>query len=251
MNNQVLSDLHFEFHQVLGKEFITNYLAPCLPHNAIDVLVIAVDLCVGKSILVGLNFLADVYKKVPIIYVPGNHEYYHSSFGSMEKEFRELADRYKNLYILDNKFLVLDGYYFVGSTLWFPEFPGVGGLLPRLSDASCIANFTNEVFSENKKCVDFLKWHVSRDSIVVTHMLPSPKSISEKYKGNSLNELFMCDMDFLIEERQPKLWIHGHTHESTNYLHGKTHVVCNPLGYVGHDVNASFLPNMVFDVGNP
>ena len=34
-----------------------------------------------------------------------------------------------------------------------------------------------------------------------------------------------------VRERQPKLWIHGHSHDRCDYLLGKTRVVANPLGY--------------------
>ena len=30
---------------------------------------------------------------------------------------------------------------------------------------------------------------------------------------------------------QPKLWIHGHTHDRCDYAIGNTRVVANPLGY--------------------
>ena len=32
-------------------------------------------------------------------------------------------------------------------------------------------------------------------------------------------------------EYQPKLWIHGHSHDRCDYLLRKTRVVANPLGY--------------------
>ncbi len=44
-------------------------------------------------------------------------------------------------------------------------------------------------------------------------------------------------MDELILKRQPALWVHGHTHDSADYHLGSTHVVCNPFGYLGHELN--------------
>ena len=35
----------------------------------------------------------------------------------------------------------------------------------------------------------------------------------------------------LIERYQPTLWVHGHVHNSSDYLVGKTRVLCNPHGY--------------------
>jgi len=46
------------------------------------------------------------------------------------------------------------------------------------------------------------------------------------------------------------LWIHGHTHDSFDYLVRDTRVVCNPRGYVKHDIqeNASFDPALVVQI---
>ena len=37
-----------------------------------------------------------------------------------------------------------------------------------------------------------------------------------------------------------ELWVHGHTHDSTDYQLGRTMVLCNPLGYAGVEVNPFF-----------
>jgi len=81
--------------------------------------------------------------------------------------------------------------------------------------------------------------HVTRDPgsyIVVGHHCPSELSVAACYKGDLLNGAFRSKLDDFIESRpQIKLWLHGHTHHNFNYWIGKTHVVCNPRGYVGHE----------------
>ena len=37
-------------------------------------------------------------------------------------------------------------------------------------------------------------------------------------------------LESIIEEYQPKLWIHGHTHVPCDYKIFATRVVCNPRG---------------------
>lgn len=59
---------------------------------------------------------------------------------------------------------------------------------------------------------------------------------------------FVCDVEPLVAAAQPKLWIHGHTHESVDYRVGRTRVVCNPHGYAGHAVNARFDPRFTVEV---
>jgi hypothetical protein len=44
------------------------------------------------------------------------------------------------------------------------------------------------------------------------------------------------------------LWIHGHTHESFDYVVNGTRVVCNPRGYAPRDLNPAFDPGLTVDV---
>ena len=39
--------------------------------------------------------------------------------------------------------------------------------------------------------------------------------------------------------KPPKLWIHGHMHNRSDYMIGDTRIVCNPRGYAGHDWHAA------------
>ena len=50
----------------------------------------------------------------------------------------------------------------------------------------------------------------------------------------------------LIEERQPALWVHGHTHDSCDYRVGNTRVICNPRGY--ENENGAFDPGQAVRV---
>ena len=48
---------------------------------------------------------------------------------------------------------------------------------------------------------------------------------------------FASNLDALIEERRPALWVHGHTHTSFDYeFAGGTRVICNPKGYGNENV---------------
>lgn len=82
--------------------------------------------------------------------------------------------------------------------------------------------------------------------VVITHHLPSFKSVAARYKNSALNPCFASQTDDLVMQLQPALWIHGHTHASVSYILGKTRVLCNPRGYGAE--NASFNPMMVVEV---
>jgi hypothetical protein len=78
--------------------------------------------------------------------------------------------------------------------------------------------------------------------------LPSFASAAQQYAGNPLNRYFVCDQEALISRVQPRSWLLGHTHESFDYLLGDTRVLCNPLGYVGHELNSRFNDALVIDI---
>jgi DNA polymerase V len=89
---------------------------------------------------------------------------------------------------------------------------------------------------------------VREGSIVVTHMLPSQRSIAPQFARSPLNPFFLCDVEELILERAPQLWVHGHTHVSCDYEIGRTRVVCNPFGYARVEENARFDEGKIVDV---
>jgi hypothetical protein len=67
--------------------------------------------------------------------------------------------------------------------------------------------------------------------VVVTHHLPSYQSVPDCFRGDQLNRFYVCNQERLIVEKQPQLWLHGHTHTPCDYLVDETRIVCNPLGY--------------------
>jgi Icc-related predicted phosphoesterase len=74
-----------------------------------------------------------------------------------------------------------------------------------------------------------------RKRVVITHHAPSYNSISPGFENSNLNSAFVSDLDKLMIQYNPVLWVHGHTHSSCNYVIGKTHVISNPCGYYGEN----------------
>ena len=100
MKLHILSDLHIEFEG----------FSP--PETSADVVVLAGDICVGAA---GIEWAARQFPDVPVIYVPGNHEYYGFDIGSAD-EWCSTAPA--NIHVLSNNVLELDGVRFLGATLW-------------------------------------------------------------------------------------------------------------------------------------
>jgi hypothetical protein len=68
-------------------------------------------------------------------------------------------------------------------------------------------------------------------TVVITHHLPSQRSIAPRYAGSLSNAGFVSELDSLMGAERVQLWIHGHTHSSFDYTVAGTRVVCNPRGY--------------------
>jgi predicted phosphodiesterase len=66
-------------------------------------------------------------------------------------------------------------------------------------------------------------------TVFVTHHLPSLRSVAKRLRNDPLTPAFASDCDDLLE-LGADLWVHGHTHDSMDYMAGETRVVCNPRG---------------------
>ena len=61
--------------------------------------------------------------------------------------------------------------------------------------------------------------------------MPAPESVPPRFARSAINAFFVSDMTSHMRELEPRLWIHGHTHDRCDYRLGDTRVVANPLGY--------------------
>jgi Icc-related predicted phosphoesterase len=116
--------------------------------------------------------------------------------------------------------------------MWFPKWsPLLDYQASQFSDFEEIQDFNPWVVEENKKFSTFLRNNLMEGDVVITHYLPSQKSVSPRFKGSQTNAFFVSEMDELIDEKKPALWVHGHTHDSADYQLSNTRIVCNPFGY--------------------
>lgn len=106
MKIQALSDLHIEFEGHALE----------IPDVGADVLVLAGD--IGRS-ATGVEWAAHQAERLGLtcIYVPGNHEFYHSEH-SQALEAMRAAARGTRVSVLDNESIVIDGVRFLCATLW-------------------------------------------------------------------------------------------------------------------------------------
>lgn len=232
-----------------------------------DVVILAGDIHVG---LKGLSWAAKTFSK-PVLYLPGNHEYYGNRLERMAVGMRAYAKEL-GIHYLDNDVLELGGVRFIGSTLW-TDFELFGSDMPTIGKAlhsakNSISDFNGTVMYgttgwfrpeqsvtlhrvARQFIVDQLAKPFAGKTCVITHHLPSIRSVSPRYASEVLSAAFASNADDLV--KQANVWVHGHTHDSFDYQIAGCRVVCNPRGYPDRlrDTyeNREFDPQKIIEVG--
>lgn len=219
-----------------------------------DVLVLAGDIGVGFG---GLEWILN---QVPMdlkkIYVPGNHEYYGHSFDNLNTRLAEKCALH-NIHFLNNKSVVIDGVKFIGGAMWsdFLLFGISESWFAEKEAKNYIRDFqvitktgryyqeipftTHDCKEEFIKFSNFLKSELASpfegDIVVVSHFCPGMESVHPKWANSEVTPYFSSNMSKYMGK--PKLWLHGHTHDSHDYNIKGTRVCCNPLGYGNENKN--------------
>ena len=262
----ILSDLHLEFAAFV----------PPSP-DLYDIVALAGDIAVGVQAVYWARRKSTFAGK-PVVLVPGNHEFYGSQRTRMLEQLRAAAAG-THVHLLDRDEVTLHGVRFLGTTLWtdfqldvatgtsVPEamrhairgLNDFGGSIRERRDATGTTGPTrftpDDARREHALSRDWLQSRLDVPSllatVVVTHHAPSPLSMDPHYKGSDLNPCYYSDLPASFFEAGA-LWIHGHTHSSSDYRHHRTRIVANPRGYVrwnGAIENANFDPRRVITLG--
>jgi predicted phosphodiesterase len=201
-----------------------------------------------------------------VIYIAGNHEFYHGRWKASLDHLREECNKFPNVYFLENDVKVINDITFIGATLWTDCNKGdpltLHALTDMLNDYRVIRNdelgFTKlrpaHSMYRHQQTLSYLKAVLPdmKDNkvVFVGHHTPSHQSIHEKYKGDMLmNGGYHSELsEFILDHPEIVLWTHGHTHEPFDYMIGNTRVVCNPRGYSGHDEHADHFELKYLDI---
>lgn len=272
MKIQVVSDLHLEFSETT------------IPNNNADVLVLSGDILLAHdlhqwppghhdtssrryiSATRFRNFLQQVSKDFPaVIYVAGNHEFYHGSWTKTHTILRNECSQFSNIFYLEKECKVINDVTFVGGTLWTDMNKGdprtCNAIRGMMNDFSIIRNdlkgyiplSPNTVAERHKETLDFIQLTIDQNPtgkfVVVGHHAPSALSIADQYKDRYLmNGGYCSDLTNFIEKNtQICLWTHGHTHTVFDYKIGSTRIVCNPRGYTPYE-DTNWNPATIFEI---
>ncbi|UVF22770.1 metallophosphoesterase (plasmid) [Microvirga terrae] len=236
-----LSDLHHHS----SWPFAAPAIAP-----ACDVIVIAGDSGEEMS-RKALPWTAEVFGRYgkPILYVPGNHDFYGANLAFEIRKAQLVAEHHKITLLAQGETVVLGGVRFVGATLWTDfDLGGYGHIseleaMKNMNDHRYIRFGSSYSKVRPKDLIDIHYAHRARieqvlatpfdgPTVVVTHHAPLERSLQKGYQEGPLDAAYASDLSLLIEMYQPEIWLHGHVHVSHNYIHDNTCVRSNPRGYL-------------------
>ncbi|RKZ99160.1 MAG: serine/threonine protein phosphatase [Gammaproteobacteria bacterium] len=232
----VLSDLHLEFD---------GYQPAAID---VDIVVLAGDIHIGTQ---GFLWAKENFPDSEIIYVAGNHEFYHHDYQELLSQFRKEAEKY-HIHFLENNEVVLHDIRFLGCTLWtdylcsddLSQQEAQQILNHRLADHRVI-QVDNELFTTghafnlHKNSAAWLEEKLFNETfegktVVVTHHGPSKCCIHKKYGAGELAGAFYSDLPDLINEAD--VWIYGHTHSNLDISINKTRLISNQRGYPNEEI---------------
>lgn len=251
MKLQLFSDIHVEFSPNSTFQ---------IPTSDADLILLAGDIGEG---LAGITWAAEQSQRAgkPVIYVPGNHEYYRHDITRHDDTMREHAQNLGVLFLngdaLDHK-----GYRIIGTTLW-TSFQDDGGkddwfamdqAKRGMADYHCIwmesiclrPRYTQVLHASAVRFIEQQLANSSFDkSVVVTHHAPSHRCCNPDFPFSPMTRAFSSAVDHLLGKSA--LWLYGHTHASFDETLDGTRVISNQLGYP-RERNHGFDPNKVIEI---
>lgn len=258
MRIQLLSDVHIELYP---------FQPQVLP---VDLVILAGDIHTKAR---GIKWAADNFG-VPVLYVPGNHEFYSGHLDKTLSKMRSEAAKTKGqVTVLERESIVIGEVKFLGATSW-TDFSIHGERLYSALDAERVmSDYTkirattkyrqlipSDLIRINEETRDWLRRELAMPfagkTVVISHHAPSPLSIPEWRRKckDELNPAYANDWtkEAFWSPDHIDLWVHGHIHQACDYKVNGVQVVCNPKGYGdrfgGESLINNFNPWLILDV---
>jgi len=251
---QVASDLHLEFvrRRFPGARLIRRV-------DEADLLVLAGDIANGVDVVRAFGDWP-----VPVLYVMGNHEAYGRVYDEERKRLRAACVGTSIVFLDQDVYTTaelvtrfpawaasrqgdLPAVRILGCTLWtgyrysacgksheaqmkFAEWSLTDHRLIKLSEGPFDAQAALACHEADCRWLRrVLAQPFDGNTVVVTHHSPSERSVHPRFLGDPLTGAFVTDLPDLLD--QVHLWIHGHHHDSSDFVERGCRVVCNPRGY--------------------
>lgn len=260
MNIHLLSDLHLEF---------SNFRPASV---TADLVILAGDIATGHQ---GLKWALSNFKGLPVVYIPGNHEFYYTSVEAWYAEADAMLAGQSRVQLGHKRVTFFQApskprVRVLATTLWTDfalygpdsrEYSGHCGQ-NGLSDFEVIQYqgrplTWRDTVAFHKDELAWLKGEVAAgmaagDQIVVaTHHGSTSACNHPKYPNSNLTPAFTSRLESWIMDSRIKAWFFGHTHHNLDLMVGDTRLLSNQRGYARPDVRPEcpdFDPSLLISI---
>ena len=252
MKIQIASDLHLELRR--GRRPAAGEFRAVADR---DLLVLAGD--IGRH-LNAWGFIKQELARSPVIYVPGNHEYYcWQTRERVDKAWRRKAQQNTDLHYLVAEGVTIAGVRFWGAP-WYSDLfgrrapgylrdveYGISDFSPIVSD---FGRWTiTRHLEEHALQTQLLREQSGQIDVVITHWPPTLHAIAPRFDDDPYNGCFVNDREDLVEEIGAQCWISGHVHDAYRAIVGDTLVLGNPAGFPNAKPESRlFRPDLAIEV---
>ena len=200
----------------------------------------------------GLPFIGRELDISPVVFVPGNHEYYYASKQKVDVWWRAFAKYHPGFHYLNNDTVELGGLRFYGAE-WCSDFWGDEEhyyFEREVLDFSLTKDWdTTKHLAEFKRVTESIQQLAGEVDVVITHFPPTLDAIDRAlYEGSQANPYFINDCEWLVRKVGPTLWVSGHTHSPFDYRVGDTRVSGNPRGFREEPAQPGFAATRTVEV---
>jgi Icc-related predicted phosphoesterase len=223
-----------------------------------------------------IPWVAETFKRYgrPVIYVPGNHDFYRAHLQHEVTKARLVADHHGVILLATGQSTIINGTRFVGGTMWTDFDLGSFGHFAEMEAIKWMNDYRYIRTENYRKALpkDTAAAHVAQryrieqvlatrfdgPTVVITHHAPLERSLQKGKVETELDAAYASDLGPVIETYAPELWIHGHIHKCHDYVHDRTRIICNPRGYLitrrmhgrgeSKPENEAFDPELVIEV---
>ncbi len=245
------------------------YSIPEMEDEANTIVVLAGDIGIAKrpeaTYLPLVKNCCERFKHV--LMCCGNHEHWGCDFNLTYSRICTDTLEFDNFDLLEKETKVIDGVAFIGATLWTDMDKGnpilkmdvvskYGGMNDyhkiRISNYARPFRPVHST-ADHLRAKEYIFPEITKQkaagnkTVVITHHLPSYKSVPLEYRGQKMNGAYASELGNEICDAEPDLWCHGHSHGNSNYIIGKTRIVNNPKGYA-EGLNLGFIDNLIIEV---
>lgn len=264
MKIRILSDIHLEWFDyeltnptdadvlILSGDILLAYVFHDYPYGSLPVWDDENQYGPTQNLAIRFRRLLETASRLfkHVVYVAGNHEFYHGKFHGGLEDLKNECIHYGNIHFLENDLIEIDDVTFIGSTLWtdLNNYDRLTEYIVKdcMSDYKVIRHdhagyrklLPIDTIQRHEKSLDYITKEIAflqnKKVVVCTHHAPSKLSIDGRFSyEKEMNGAYFSNLDDFVKANPCiKLWTHGHTHNFKDYAIGTTRVICNPRGYM-------------------